>query len=90
MSGDLMDKKQRKYMLLGVRIAGDFGAVIAVPVVIFVLIGRWIDAKYDIGPWATVGAFVLSALISGNMIYKKAKEYGQEFANLDTENVAKK
>lgn len=90
MGTELMDKKQRKYMLLGVRITGDFGAVIAVPVVVFVLIGRWFDARYGIGPWVTVGAFVLAALLSGKLIYKKAKAYGKEFASLDTETTEKK
>ncbi len=77
-------------MLLGMRITGDFGAVIAVPVVAFVLIGRWLDNRYDLGPWATVGAFVLAALVSGKIIYKKAKAYGKEFADLDKDIVEKK
>ncbi len=90
MGAELMDKKQRKYMLLGLRITGDFGAVIAAPVVVFVLIGQWLDKRYDISPWATVGAFVLAALVSGKIIYKKAKAYGKEFAGLDTETTEKK
>lgn len=80
------DPKDRKYMLLGLKIAGDFGASIAVPVVIFVLIGQWLDGKYDKSPWFTVVAFVLAALISGRIIYKKAKAYGKEYQNLNTNN----
>lgn len=80
-----IDERQRQSMLLGIRIAGDFGAAIAVPIVIFVLIGQWLDRKYGIGPWATVGAFVISALISGKIIYRKARAYGREFASIGTD-----
>ncbi len=77
------DPKDRKYMLMGLRIAGDFGATIAVPIIIFVLIGQWLDGKYDKSPWFTVGAFILAALLSGRMLYKKAKRYGKEYTELD-------
>lgn len=69
-------------MLLGLKIAGDFGATIAVPVIIFVLIGQWLDEKYAQSPWFTVSGFVLAVLVSGKIIYKKAKEYGREYQAL--------
>ena len=78
-----MDAKDRKYYLFAVRIIGDFGASIAVPVVVFVLIGQWLDGKYEKGSWFTVIAFVLAAVLSGKMIYKKAKRYGDEYQKLD-------
>ncbi|MEK7064880.1 MAG: AtpZ/AtpI family protein [Patescibacteria group bacterium] len=78
-----MDAKDRKYYLFAVRIIGDFGASIAVPVVVFVLIGQWLDGKYDKSPWFTVLAFATAAVLSGKMIYKKAKRYGDEYQNLD-------
>lgn len=79
----LIDQKDRKYYLLGLRIAGDFGAMIAVPVVIFVLIGQWLDGKYDKAPWLTILAFILAAALSGITIYKKAKKYGKQFQEID-------
>jgi F0F1-type ATP synthase assembly protein I len=80
-----MDAKDRKYYLFALRIIGDFGATIAVPVVIFVLIGQWLDGKYDKSPWFTISAFILAALLSGKMIYKRAKRYGSEYQDLDKE-----
>lgn len=77
------DPKDRQYMMLGIKIIGDFGAVIAVPVVVFVLIGQWLEGKYGHAPWFTVLAFVLAALLSARMIYKKAKWYGEEYKRLD-------
>lgn len=77
------DPKDRRYMTLGLKIAADFGAGIAAPVVIFVLIGQYIEKKYGGAPFVTMGAFVLAAVISGIYIYKKAKQYGKEFADID-------
>ena len=68
---------------MGLRIVGDFGASIAVPVITFVLIGQWLDGKYEKTPLFTVIAFVLAAFVSGKMIYKKSKRYGKEYNDLD-------
>lgn len=73
----------RQYYLFGLKIAGDFGVVIAVPVVLFVFLGRWLDERYRQDWLFTVLAFVLAALISGTIIYRKAKKYGQEYQRLN-------
>lgn len=72
-------------MMLGMRIAGDFGATIAVPVILFVLAGRKLDEHWQTGAKLTILAFILAALISGVSIYRKAKAYGREFSDLDKE-----
>jgi thioredoxin-like negative regulator of GroEL len=78
-------EKDRRYAVLGMRIASDFGASIAVPVVILVIIGQKLDGKWGTGYAWTIGAFILAAVISGRMIYKKAKAYGKEFQAMDSE-----
>ena len=75
--------KDREYILMGLRIVGDFGATIAVPVIVFVLIGQKLDEKYGTSWKFTTIAFVLSALLSGKMIYNKAKEYGRKYEEID-------
>ena len=85
-----LDPKDRKYTHMGLRIVGDFGATIAVPVVLFVLTGQWLEGKYGHAPWFTVGGFILAALLSGKMIYKKAKAYGKEYQELDKKDGNKK
>jgi membrane protein DedA with SNARE-associated domain len=77
-----MENKDRGYYILALKIVGDVGATIAVPVVIFVIIGQYLDTKYGYGPWLTVLAFILAALTSGSIVYKKAKLYGQEYQKL--------
>ncbi|MEK7623411.1 MAG: AtpZ/AtpI family protein [Patescibacteria group bacterium] len=77
-----MDPKDRQLYLFALRIVGDFGAAIAVPVVLFVIGGQWLDGRYGTGYRYTLIAFVLAALLSGRMIYRKAKKYGKEYEEL--------
>lgn len=81
-----MDNKlktsDRQYYLFALKIMGDFGVTIAVPVVIFVLLGQWLDNKYSSVPLFTVFGFIIAALITIKIIYKKAKVYGEEYRKL--------
>lgn len=73
----------REYMRLGLRIVGDFGATLAVPVVVFVLIGQWLDERYHHNYVFTVIAFVLAAITSAKMIYDKAKYYDKKYHDIE-------
>jgi hypothetical protein len=86
-----MDEKQskindREYYFLALRIAGDFGASIAVPVVILSILGRKLDARLGTGITLTVVGFIAAALLSGFIIYRKAKTYGKEYQSLVDKN----
>ena len=72
----------REYYFFALKIIGDFGASIAIPVVTFVLIGQYFDEKYQKSPLLTILAFILSALISAKIIHKKAKRYGAEYQKM--------
>ena len=74
---------ERKYYMFALKIVGDFGATLAVPVVILALIGQTIDNKYGTGPLFLFIGMGLAAVLTGKMIYKKAKRYGQQFQDLD-------
>ena len=74
--------KRRQYYMFAFRIMGDFGASIAVPVVLFVLAGQYLDEKYHRSPLFTILGFVLAALVSARLIYKKAKIYGEGYKKL--------
>jgi F0F1-type ATP synthase assembly protein I len=78
-----MDKKDRDYYLFALRIFGDFSTIIAVPVVFFVILGKYLDKKFATSPFFTISAFVLSAIISGVAVYKKTKLYGKEYQKLN-------
>lgn len=72
----------QKYVLFALRIVGDFGATIAVPVVIFAVLGKWIDARVGTAPRFLITGFVLAAIISSVAIYRKAKRYAKEYEKL--------
>lgn len=68
-----MEKADRQLYLFALRIVGDFGAAIAIPVIAFVLGGQWLDVKYGTGNRYMILGFVVAALLSGKIIYKKTK-----------------
>ena len=76
-------ESDRKYYLFALKIVGDFGATIAVPVVVFALLGQYLDNRWGHSPLFTLLGFALAALLSGRMIYQKAKRYGSEYQKLD-------
>lgn len=78
----LQKSSSRAYQIFALKIIGDFGASIAVPVVALVLLGQYADKKYDLAPLCTIIGFILAALISGKIIYKKAYTYGAEYKKL--------
>jgi len=73
----------REYYMFAFRIIGDFGAAIAVPVVIFVLIGQYLDSLYGTRPWITVVGLIIAALITVKLIHKKANRYGKEYQAME-------
>lgn len=81
----LIPKDDRAYYMFALKIVGDFGVTLAAPLIIFVLIGRYLDRTQGIGPWGTIVAFVLAALLSGKLIIKKARRYGDEYQHLNEE-----
>lgn len=79
-----LSEMDRRSYLLGIKIMGDFGATIAVPVVLFVLLGKWLQNKYDFAPFGIIGAFVVAAALSAYIIRRKAKWYAAEYKALET------
>ena len=73
----------REYRLFAFKMFGDFGISIAAPVVLFVLIGQYLDEKFARSPYLTIVGFVLAAALSARIIYKKAKKYGEEYKRMN-------
>ena len=79
-----LSESDRRSYLLGVRIMGDFGATIAVPVVGCVLIGKWFQDKYHWAPFGVVVGFLIAAYISTRIIRKKVKWYAAEYKAIES------
>jgi F0F1-type ATP synthase assembly protein I len=76
--------KDRKYLLLGLRIVGEFGFIIAAPVVFLTILGKRLDQRYNSAPLFLVSGFVLAASLSAVSIYRRAKRLGEEYLAIDS------
>ena len=77
-----MKQNDRQYYMLAMKIVLDFGASIAVPAVIFALIGQYLDEKYQKYPLFIILCLVNAFLITARIILAKAKIYGEEYQKL--------
>jgi F0F1-type ATP synthase assembly protein I len=55
-------------------LAGQLGFSIAIPIVIFALIGRIIDKALGTSPFILLGGILLSIFVSSWLIYKKMRD----------------
>ena len=53
-------------------LAWELGYTIAIPIVIFALLGRFLDKKFDSSPWLLLLGIFFALLISGFVVTKKA------------------
>lgn len=70
------------YYRRGFKLIGSFVASITLPIVIFILIGQYIDKRYSTMPLFTIIGFVSSVLLAGRIVYCKAKHYNEEYRKL--------
>lgn len=61
---------------------GEFGAAIAVPVVLLSWLGKRLDQAYGTGPWLLIAGFVAAFALSAAAIYRRSKTYGREYEAL--------
>lgn len=69
--------------MFALRIIGSFGAIIALPVVLLAYLGTLLDARYHTKPLFLGLGFALAALFTGISVYRKAKTYGQMYADMN-------
>lgn len=75
--------QDRRYFLFAIRIMGELVWMIAVPVVLLALLGKWLDTRWNTRPWFLILGFVLAAIISGVSVWRRAKELGKEYQDID-------
>lgn len=52
-------------------LAWELGYSIAVPIVLFALLGRFLDKKLNTSPWLLLAGVLISISISSHIVYKK-------------------
>lgn len=73
LSGDTVNNDKTKPFRAWV-LAGELGYMIAIPIVIFALIGRFADRFFDTSPWLLLIGILISIFTSTWLIYRKVKE----------------
>ncbi len=76
-------QSDRRYFLFALRIMGELVWMIAAPVVILALFGKWIDTRFGTRPIFLIAGFVLAAITSGISVWRRTKELGKEYQDLD-------
>lgn len=66
------DKKDETWSVAS--LAWELGYVIAVPLVILALLGRYLDKKLETSPWLLLIGILAAIFISSYGIYKKFKD----------------
>ena len=52
-------------------LAWDLGWQISIPLVVFAMVGRFLDKYFDTSPWLLVAGVIIAAVTSTYMIYRK-------------------
>ena len=55
-------------------LAGELGYTIAIPIVVFALLGRFADKTWGTSPWFLLLGILISITASSWLIYRKVKE----------------
>ena len=67
-----MAEQKRKAWWMALSYAGQLAYVIVIPLVIFALIGRFLDKKWGTDPWLLITGIIISVIISSIWAFSKA------------------
>lgn len=65
----IMKPPEKQFSALG--LAWNLGYSIAVPLVVFALLGRFLDKKLETSPWLLLVGILFSIALSSWLVYKK-------------------
>lgn len=77
------NQNDRRYILLGLKIVGEFGITIAAPIVLLSWIGKRLDIKYGTAPWLLILSFFVAFSISAFRIWKRSKALAKEYESIE-------
>lgn len=77
-----MNRDQGNGLWVALGFAWRLGYSIAVPLVILLLAGRWLDKKFGTSPWLLIAGLVLSFITTNILMFREAmrvmKQAGEE------------
>jgi len=66
-----MKNKEKSDTWFALELLGQLGYIIAIPLVILALAGRFFDKKYNTSPWFLIAGMFFALIISTVWVYKK-------------------
>jgi len=70
----MTEKNNEEKQFSALSLAGNLGWQIALPIVLFGLIGRWLDKKWETSPWLLLVGILLAISVSGYLVYRETKK----------------
>ena len=67
-------KKERSTLWQVLSLAWNLGYLIAIPLVVFALLGRFLDKRFGTSPLALLAGIFISLVVTAIGVYKKTKE----------------
>lgn len=67
-------KKDKTNKVSVFSLAFELGYMVAIPIVVFALLGRLIDKKLDSSPWFLLLGIIISIIVSTYWVYKKTTD----------------
>ncbi len=75
---------------LAFRAFADFSGTIAAPAVLAAILGGWIDDRYGIEPFGSIGCLLFAFLFTALLLVKKVREYGAQYIQLTEKDSSKR
>ncbi len=70
--GKKNEQKNQKWT--AVTLAWDLGFIVAIPLLVFALLGRIADKKFGTGPWFFLAGIIIALISSSILAYLKTKD----------------
>lgn len=72
------EQSKRAVWLRAFQLALELGYTIAIPIVVFALVGRFLDKKLETSPWLLIAGILVSIVVSSVGVYLKAAKMMKE------------
>jgi len=72
-SSEIETKKETPNNFKMWSLAWELGYIIALPIILFALIGRFLDKLYQTGPLFLLSGILLALVVTGILVWKKVK-----------------
>lgn len=70
-------KPKKNYYFLTLKVVGEFGVAIALPIILLVLLGKYLDNLTGKQPLFTLIGFIVAIFVAGKLFMSRAKQHSR-------------